>query len=165
MTKRKTGQRWVGPEYRIRVDFRVPLEFAFAWCTDYTSDDAGLEGESYRRKIIERTPRRVILEDLEESKAGWDWSREVVTLHPPNRWHMDGIGNRRDAMADYVLTALPDGGTQLDLRWRRRPKDASVPQLTKAQREASGTRAWKKFGAAMERDYKLGRPARTRRAK
>jgi hypothetical protein len=151
---RRTGD---GPEYRIRVTFRVPLKFAFDWCTDYTPDDGKLEGESYRRWIVERTSRRVVFEDLEEAKDGWVWSRETVTLHRPNRWHMDGIGNRRDVTADYVLTTLPDGRTQLELRWRRRPRVRIGKELSKAEREASALRAWKRFGAAMERDYRGSR--------
>lgn len=154
MKGRRTGRGWPGPEYRISVTFRVPLDFAFAWCTDYTPHDASLEGESYERKVIERTPRRVIFEDLEETEAGYVWSRDVVTLHPPNRWHMDGVGNRRDVTADYVLSPLPGGRTRLDLRGRRRPKMPDPTKLTKAEREASTTRAWKRFGAAMERDYR-----------
>ena len=165
MTKRRTGHGWVGPEFRISVDFRAPLDFAFAWCTDYTPEDAGLEGEKYERKIIERTPRRVIFEDLEESKTGWDLSRDVVVLRPPNRWHMEGVGNYRDVKADYVLTSLPDGRTRLDLRWSRRPKTSDAKKRTKAEREASATRAWKRFGAAMERDYQRSRSARRDRTK
>jgi len=157
VTNRSTAQAWGGPEFRVSVSFRVPLDFAFAWCTDYTPDDGKLEGESYRRKIIERTPRRVVFEDLEETKTGWVWSRDVVVLHPPDRWHMDGVGNRRDVMADYVLSRLPGERTRLDLRWRRRPKDPSAAKLTKAQREADGLRAWKRFAVAMERDYGRGR--------
>jgi len=160
MVRHTSRPRWVGPEYPIRVSFRVPMDFAFAWCTDYTPEDAKLEGDSYQRKIIERTPRRIVLEDLYDTKAGWVWSREVVTLRPPNRWHMDGVGNHRDAMADYMLSPLPDGGTRLDLRWRRRPLDPAAAKLTKAQREASALRAWKRFGAAMERDYNRRRRAR-----
>src|SRR3989442_974588 len=108
MKKESSHPGRIGPEYRIRVSFGVPLDFAFAWCTDYAPEDASLEGESYQRKIIERTPHRVIFEDLEESDDGWNWSRDIVTLRPPNRWHMDGIGNRRDVTADYVLSPLPD---------------------------------------------------------
>ena len=37
---------WTDPEYRIRVTFRVPLKFAFGWCTDYTPQDASLKGGS-----------------------------------------------------------------------------------------------------------------------
>src|SRR3990172_3354806 len=118
--KGRSQQRTWSPEYHIRVAFRVPLDFAFAWCTDFSPQDAGLEGESYRRKIVERTPRRVVFEDLEESDAGWEWSRDVVTLLPPNRWHMDGIGNHRDVTADYVLSPLPNGRTRLPLPPRPR---------------------------------------------
>jgi hypothetical protein len=162
MVRRKGRPKWVGHEYRISVSFRVPLAFAFAWCTDYTPEDAKLEGDSYQRKIVERTPRRVVFEDLEDTKAGWVWSREVVTLRPPNRWHMDGVGNHRDVMADYALSPLPDGGTRLDLRWRRRPLDPAAGKLTKAQREANALRAWKRFAVAMERDYKRSRRRRTK---
>ncbi len=154
MIKVENRQRAWSPEYRTRVAFRVPLEFAFAWCTDYTPEDASLEGESYERKIIERTARRVVFEDLEESKDGWFWSRDVVTLRPPRRWHMDGTGNRRDVTADYLLTSLPDGRTQLELRWRRQPKGPEAKKITKARREADPLRAWKRFAAAMERDYR-----------
>lgn len=157
MSEKSTLRVSTGPEYRIRVTFRVPLTFAFAWCTDFTPEDASLEGEAYTRKIIERTPRRVVFEDLEEDDRGWIWTREVVTLRPPNRWHMDGVGSRRDATADYVLSSLPDGRTLLDLRWRRRPTVREAKTLTKAEREASMLRAWKRFGAAMERDYTRSR--------
>jgi len=153
MAKQKIRPKWDGPEYRINVPFRVPLAFAFAWCTDYTPEDAKLEGDSYERKIVERTPRRVVLEDLYDTKAGWIWSREVVTLQPPNRWHMDGVGNQRDATADYLLTPLPGGRTRLELRWRRHQKTPGAAKLTKAQREASALRAWRRFAIAMDRDY------------
>ncbi len=159
---RRTGSGWVGAKYHIRLTFDVPLDFAFAWCTDYSADDPKLEGDSYRRKVVERTPRRVVFEDLEETKGGWIWSREVVQLRPPNRWHMDGIGNQRDVMADYLLTRLPDGRTQLDIRWRRRPLVPAAAKRTKAQREAGALRAWKHFRTAMERDYRRGRRGRAK---
>ena len=165
MKTQSTQQEWVGPEYRVSVSFRVPLDFVFAWCTDYTPEDPALEKEKYKRKIIERTPRRVIFEDLEESKNGWDWQRAVVSLSPPNRWHMDGVGNNRDVEADYVLSSLRDGRTRLDLRWKRRPKVADATRRTKAEREASATRAWKRFAAALERDYNRTSRARRRRTK
>src|SRR5437764_1257194 len=113
-------------------------------------------------KVIERSSHRVIFEDLEESDDGWNWSRDIVTLRPPNRWHMDGIGNRRDVTADYVLSPLPDGRTRFDLRWSRRPKVPEAKKLTKAEREASTMRAWKRFAAAMEQDYRRSRRRRTK---
>ncbi len=151
--KSRSRPKWGGP-YRVDVAFRVPLDFAFAWCTDYTPDDPKLEGESYQRKIIERSRRRVVFEDLEETKDGWVWGQDVVTLLPPDRWHMDGVGNRRDVTADYKLSRLSDGRTGLHLQWRRRPNVPAAKELTKAQREADALRAWKRFAVAMERDYR-----------
>jgi len=160
MTTRSPSRTWKGPEYHVTVSFRAPLDFVFAWCTDYTPEDAKLENESYERKIIERTPRQVIFEDLEESKDGWNWGRDVVSLHPPNRWHMEGVGNKRDVVADYQLSHLLDDRTRLDLRWKREPKVAETKPLTKAQREASGKRAWESFAKALERDYNRVRGSR-----
>ncbi len=156
----RPGRAW--SKCQIRVEFRAPLDFAFAWCTDSSPEDSRLEGESYQRKAIERTPRRVVFEDLEETGTGWVRSRDVVNLRPPNRWHMEGAGNRRDVVADYLLSALPGGRTRLDLRWRRRPLVPEQKPLTKAEREASTLRAWKRFGAALNRDYR--RTARGRRS-
>ena len=164
MPGRSRDEGW-GPEYRIRVAFRVPLDFAFAWCTDYTPEDASLEGESYQRKIIERTPRRVVFEDLEGTDGGWIWGQDVVTLHPPNRWHTDGVGNRRDYTADYVLSTLADGRTRLDLRWSRQPKVPEAKKLTRSEREASATHAWKRFAVSMERDYQRRPRAERHRSK
>lgn len=162
MPMKGTRRKGIGPDYQIRITFRVPLEFAFAWCTDYTPDDAKIEGENYERRIVERSERRVVFEDLEETKEGWIWSRDTVTLRPPNRWHMDGLGSRADITADYILSRLADDRTQLELRWRRRPRMRLAKPLTKAQREASTLRAWKRFARAMERDYLRSRGAASR---
>ena len=156
------GGGWSGPAYRMQIDFRVPLDFAFAWCTDFSAEDGKLESETYQRKVVERNRRRVVFEDLEETKDGWIWSRDVVVLSPPRRWHTDGVGNHRDYTADYVLTPLTDGQTRLDLRWRRRPLNPAAAKLTKAQREASALRSWKLFRAAMERDYRRSRRGRSK---
>ncbi len=141
-----------GDEARVQVEFDVPLGYAFAWCTDYTPQDAALEGESYTRKVIERSERRVVFEDLEEGESGWIWARNVVTLRPPNRWHAEGVGSHRSMTADYVLTKLPDGRTRFELRWWRSPTSLGK-KIPRAQREKETTKAWKKFAKAMKGDY------------
>lgn len=152
-----SGRRGKGDEARVRVAFRVPLEFAFQWCTDYTPQDAALEGESYQRKVVERSPRRVVFEDLEETGSGWVWGRTVVTLRPPNRWHAEGVGSHRDMTADYVLTELPGGRTRFELRWWRTPTSLGK-RIPRAQREKETTQAWKRFAKAMEKDYRAAHP-------
>src|SRR5947209_1645366 len=52
---RTTRRGWSGLEFRVRVAFRVPLDFAFAWCTDFSPEDGTLEGETFERTIIEGT--------------------------------------------------------------------------------------------------------------
>ncbi len=152
----KATSKGKGDEARVEVEFDVPLEFAFKWCTDYTPQDAALEGESYTRKVVERSARRVVFEDLEEGESGWIWARDVVTLRPPNRWHMESIGSHRTATADYTLTKLPDGRTGFELRWWRTPTSIGK-KIPRAQREKETTEAWKKFAKAMKEDYQKSR--------
>ncbi len=149
----RAGSKGKGDEARVKAVFRVPLQFAFEWCTDYTPQDAALEGESYQRKVVERSKNRVIFEDLEEGESGWVWARDVVDLRPPRRWHMESVGSHRDVTADYVLTKLPDGRTQLELVWWRQPHGPGK-KIPRAEREKETTRAWKRFAKAMEADYR-----------
>jgi len=135
------------------MTFRAPLHFVFRWCTDFQSDDARLEREGFERKILERSGKRVVYEDLEWADDGWHWAQYVVSLHPPDRWTAESVGNYRDATLDYRLTELANGGTRLDLRWRRRPGPKGN-RLPKARGERDTTRAWRSFKRALERDYR-----------
>jgi len=150
-------KRWPGPEYHVEVSFRAPLPYVFSWCTDYTPGDAKLEGESYQRKVLRRTRRQVIFEDLEESPRGWSWARYEVELQPPDRWHMEATGNHVQVVGDYQLTARPDGRTQLDLWWRRRPGLLEFTPRPKEATERSGTLGWRSFARELEKDYQSSR--------
>ncbi len=161
MPRRLKRSEVPGPEYHVRVTLPVPLDFAFEWCTDFQPSDAALEGESYERRILSRTPRRVVFEDLEELPAGWDWARYEVDLQPPDGWHMQRTGNHAHIVGDYRLTALPGNKTQFDLWWRRRPALVEYFRMPKKQRERSTVVAWKRFARAMGRDY--GKPSAARK--
>jgi hypothetical protein len=125
----------------------------FSWCTDYSPGDAKLEGEHYQRKVLERSSRRVILEDIEESPGGWYWARLNIQLQPPDRWHLEGKGSHSQVIGDYQLTKRPDGQTQLDLWWRRRPGVLKFVHRPKAKAERDSTKGWRRFARALERDY------------
>ncbi|MGA7860999.1 MAG: hypothetical protein WCB19_03985 [Thermoplasmata archaeon] len=150
-------KRWPGPEYHVQVTFRAPLAYAFSWCTDYTPGDAKLEGESYQRKVIRRNRDQVIYEDIEDSPHGWYWARHDIELRPPDRWHLEVTGNHAQVVGDYQLTTLPDGRTQLDLWWRRRPGLLEFTPRPKAEAERSSTRGWRRFARALEQDYRKSR--------
>jgi len=154
--------RWPRPTYEVRAKFRAPLDFVYQWCTDYTPQDARYEQEKYQRRILRRNSREVIYEDLEETKQGWFWSRHVVRLHPPNRWHSDSVGSHRAFALDYKLTKLPGNRTQLTLKARRRPYGIGGKNPSKSQWERSVARSWRIFGRVLERDYDRSRGKRGR---
>jgi hypothetical protein len=143
-----------GPDYKVTVTFDAPLRFAYDWCTDFTSDDPRLEREPYERRILKRSPRRVLYEDLEREDDGWHWARYDVTLRPPNRWHLESVGNYRSLVADYRLTPRPGDGTEFHLAYRRRSGPLPSRPLSKAAREKSLARTWRRFKAELERDYR-----------
>jgi hypothetical protein len=138
----------------IEFQFKAPLKFAYPWCTNFQPIDSKLEKEHYTRKIIERTRKRVIFEDLEEMRDGWVLNRTEVKLRPPNRWDADSHGNRRDAQLHYQLKPLPGKRTQLLLQWTVWPKTPAAARLTAAKRERSAASGWKNFAAALEKDYR-----------
>lgn len=149
--------RWPGPEYHVQTTFNAPLRYAFRWCTDFTPNDAKLEREKYERRIIRRTPRQVLFEDLESSPSGWSWIRFTVTLQPPDRWHMEGTGSHVQIRADYRLSELPGDRTRFDLWWRRRPGLLEFTKRAKRMAEQNGTRAWQRFARVLNRDYRASR--------
>ncbi len=155
-------KRWPGPRYEVRATFRAPLGFVYRWCTDYTPKDAHLEQEEYERRILYRSYRKVIYEDLYDTKEGWHWSRHVVRLLPPNRWHSDSVGSHRVVSLDYRLSPLPGNRTQLTLTARRRPSGVGAKNPPKSQWERSIVQSWRHFGHALERDYQRAGSRRAR---
>ena len=146
--------RWPRPEYHVRMRFDVPLEFAYRWCTDYRGDDATHSKERFDRRVLRRTRREVVMEDLWSEGRGWGWRRSVVTLAPPNRWHADSYGSFRDASIDYALTRGAPDRTRFDLSMRRRPSAAFPHQPSRAALEGELREMWTNYGRAMLRDYR-----------
>jgi hypothetical protein len=147
---------WPPPQYEIRPTFRAPLPYVFSWLTDFSSDDPALDDGNYRRKIIERNRRRVVLEDLTETPKGWEWYRTTVTLFPPDRWHAELRGNVPDWSLDYRLTALGTDRTLLTIRWRMRgpASDRGRKNPSKSATEQMMRGIWKNFARSLERDYR-----------
>jgi hypothetical protein len=72
--------------YHASVVFRAPLPFVFDWCTDYTEDDPKSAGKDspihLQRRIVERTTRRVVFENLYDEGLGGGGS---ATWSPSDR--------------------------------------------------------------------------------
>ena len=146
--------RWPPPVYRARMNFRAPLSFVYRWCTDYRPDDSRLIGEEFERRILTRTRRHVLFEDLWWEPDGWRWRRSDVALQPPGLWVAESLGNVRDAHIEYRLTALPDDRTRLDLTKRRRPSRRVPRQPPKAELEKELDEMWRDYARSLERDYR-----------
>ena len=140
--------------YRFRTTFRAPLPFVFRWCTDYRPDDGRLEHETFERRVLSRTPRQVVYEDLDRMPNGWSWRRHVVTLRPPNRWWSDSVGNYRDFRLEYELRELPGDRTEMRFVGRRAPAILGSPNPPVREFVRSMETSWRHFGKQLERDYR-----------
>jgi hypothetical protein len=159
------ARRLVRP-YHASVVFRAPLPFVFAWCTDYTADDPKYAGEDrtihLQRRIVERTARRVVFENLYDEGLGWAWERHVVTLRPPHRWHCDGRGSYFDVHLDYRLTALPGDRTKFEMEWSSSPNGSFRGRCPSRRAvEQWVEHLWGLRGRALEQEYRksVGRGA------
>jgi hypothetical protein len=151
---RTSALRIPGPDIEIEVTFRASLPYVFDWCTDYQPDDARREDDEYERRILERSPKRVVFEDLGSDPKGWFWARTEVTLRSPDRWHADRRGNRSEILADYQLTALGPESTKLVMRTRRRPVRPNGTTIPPAARRKALTKMWTAFGRHLEADFR-----------
>jgi hypothetical protein len=149
----KRRVRWPPPRYRIQLDFRAPVDFVYHWCTDYRIDDAGRQGERYERRILSRSTRRVVFEDLWWEPDGWRWRRHDVRLFPPDHWRTSSIGNEREAQNDYHLIQLDDRSTRLKITIRRRPGMRQPLQVPKRVLERNLRKEWAGFARALEADF------------
>jgi hypothetical protein len=100
----------------------------------------------------------VVYEDLTETPQGWMWSRQVVTLHPPDRWHAVAVGNYRTWNLDYSLRELSHGQTEFTMRGERRPTPLGVRNPPRAVLERELQTMWGNLGKALERGYRARRP-------
>jgi hypothetical protein len=148
--------------YSIKRTFRAPVDFAYAWCTDYTGDDRGFQGEEGARQILRKNSRGAVYEDLTPSPKGWNWSRYTVTFQPPNRWHAVAVGNYRTWVLDYSLRELPDGRTEFTLRGKRRATPLGIKNPPKRELEGELRTMWRNLGNALERDYRASRSRKSR---
>jgi hypothetical protein len=146
--------RWPPPEYRVHVVFRAPRDFVFRWCTDYRSDDGKRCGEPFVRKVLERTSKTFVLQDLWTTPKGWFLNQNRTTLFPPSRWHVDSYGNHRILSIDYSLTELPRNRTRLELHVRRKPTKMYPEQPSRRAYESNLTLMWRRFARSLEEDYR-----------
>ena len=102
--------------YRVSKLIEAPLPFVYEWCTDFREDDNKITGSKSTRKILEKSDRRVIY-TVSYMENGKEQSHvSVVTLKPPDAWHLDTSGNAMEQeTGDYKLTKVGKDKTRLNM--------------------------------------------------
>lgn len=138
--------------FTLKKSFSAPLDFVYAWCTDYRDDDHIISGDSSRRHIVSAS-REKYAWILHDSKRRRSAERvRIVTLMPPSRWHLDGFGEGYDITGDYALASKGKEKTELKMSFTMYYKKAA-PE-TKTEFASDLGREWDRFKAALEEDYR-----------
>jgi len=136
---------------RVLKTINAPLSFVYRWCTDFREDDNRITGSKTQRKILEKTRGRITYLGIYKRRGKQMIGVNIVTLRPPNAWHLDYIGEEDDEVGDYHLTRLGPKKTRLDMVFRERYRIRNAP--TKAQDTKHVHEIWDKYAKALEKDY------------
>lgn len=141
-------------KYTVHVSkvIGAPLRFAYDWCTDYQDTDPGLTGSKAKREVLFRTRRRVVYTETYVTGSGPTTAVDVVTLYPPQAWHLDYIGDEDDETGEYLLTFLTPKKTLLDMTFVEHYKIADPPSKETYTKQVSDV--WDKYVAALEKEYR-----------
>jgi hypothetical protein len=144
--------------YSFQQRFQVTPRRAFAWCTDYRSDDHALIGAKGRRKISKISDGVLLVTDTwPRPHGGWVTKVKLVRLEPKKlSWvstHVSGPARH----SQFLYRVVPEGrgssrlevsGVQIE-RSRNRPTHAVMNSLSRRLCKED-SEAWKLFARAME---------------
>jgi hypothetical protein len=137
--------------YHVTKTINAPLKFVYDWCTDYREDDNQITGSKTQFKILQKTKRRVIYLRTKELNGRTMVGVKMVTLRPPEAWHLDQVGEDEDVIGTYKLSRLGPRKTRLDMTFTEMYKIKGAP--TKAEDEKDTREMWNQYVVAMQKDY------------
>ncbi len=129
---------------------QAPLPFVFDWCTDFREDDSQLVGSTSKKTILEKTSEKVVYVTEMANQGRVLKTNSVVTLTPPDKWHLDAVGDDKDYTGNYQLFA-EGNDTRLEMSFDYSFKTEPVP--TNEEKTAGNNSFWDKIIVALERDY------------
>lgn len=148
---------------RVSLLIHAPSRYVYDWCTDYRSDDGRYSKRRPRPKfrVVRLSPRRVLRIRVSRG-SGRDpaIAVEMVRLDPPHSWHLDQIDETDRQAVDYRVSAVGRTRTRLQLLVTERWVTPEFPTREALRARVGAT--WARFAAAIEADYRAGRPARGR---
>ena len=137
--------------YHVTKTINAPLKFVYDWCTDYREDDNQITGSKAQFKILQKTNRRVIYLRTYERDGRTMIGVKMVTLRPPQAWHLDQVGEDEDAIGIYKLTRVGSEETRLDMTFTEKYRISDAH--TKEEDRKVTDQMWDKYVSALEKDY------------
>jgi hypothetical protein len=146
---------------RVSLVIHAPSRYVYDWCTDYRSDDGRFSSRlpHPRFRVIRISPRRVLRIRVSQG-SGRDpaIAVDMVRLNPPRSWHLDQIDETDRQSLDYRVSPVGRARTRLQLLVTERLVTPEFPNREALRAQVAKT--WARFAAAIEADYRAGRPAR-----
>lgn len=137
--------------YHVSKTFRAPLDFVFAWCTDFREGDNKMTGSKSKRKILEKTEKRILWIVEYKEKGETREGVRVVWPHPPDSWHLDTCGDGKE-LGEYRLSPKGKNKTRLDMEFRITYDDKDEIE-DKDEWEKETRELWDIFAWYLEKDY------------
>jgi hypothetical protein len=131
----------------------APLSFVYAWWTDFSEGDPKITGQKRRLIILERRANRIIMSVRYTSHGRILTAARIVTLKPPNAWHLDWIGDEDEETGDYQLRRLGARKTGLHATFKVRYRNRKPPPKSAFLKHIN--ELWDKYVAALETDYQI----------
>jgi hypothetical protein len=138
-------------QFSVSKIINAPLSFVYRWCTDFREDDQKITDQRRRIRIHERTATRFIMSVRDRHGAKIVSAARIVTLKPPDSWHLDWIGDEYDEKGDYRLTKLGSRRTRFSATFKVASIKPGAP--TKQEMRRNVTAVWDKYTRALEKDY------------
>jgi hypothetical protein len=138
--------------YKISKSFKAPLDYVFAWCTDFREDDGKMTGSKATRAFLERTDKRIVWAVEYKEKGTTKDGIRAVWLHPPDSWTLDTCGDHRE-IGEYRLSSKGKNKTRLDMKFQI-SFDSKDDIDDKKKWEKEGSEEWDIFRTHLENDYK-----------
>jgi hypothetical protein len=155
----KTARPVRRTSYRFSVEVRAPLAYAYEWCTDYRESDHRFTSTHPTIAVPLRDEFRVIRTFQPKVRSGRPapMTVEVITLLPPDRWHLEQYSEDDDSTVDYRLTRLGPRKTRIDFEIREKWR---IPQIPTRKEYLAGWEAfWSRAATALGEGYGEGRSA------
>lgn len=142
--------------YAITKTFDAPIAYAYAWLTDFRTEDPKIINDPYPRHILRRSKDSFVWIQHYNRDGKEKEGVRIVTLQPPNAWHNEAIIDEKETALDYRLTALGKQRTKITIRVKVSFKTIEETEADLA-RNLNGI--WDKYIAALERDFRSGKDA------